>query len=68
MKKIKKILVTFWGYTVNSNKWLIYPYTFLYIITILTYEKIYVRLYTISKKKLLGKIKHFHLSHIFSRD
>ena len=44
MKKIRKILVTFWGYTVNSNKWLIYLYTFLYIIIILTHRKIYFQL------------------------
>ena len=37
-------------YTDNSNKGLIYPYTFLYIIIILTYRKIYFNLYTIGKK------------------
>ena len=34
---MKKIIVTFWGYTDNSKKGLIYSYTFLYIIIILTY-------------------------------
>ena len=38
-KKTKKNLVTFWGYTDNSNKELIYPYTLLYIIIFLTYRK-----------------------------
>ena len=43
--------MTFWGYTDNCNKGLIYPYTFLYIIIILTHRKIYFHLYTIGKKK-----------------
>ena len=46
----------FLGYTVNSNKGLIYPYTFFYIIIILTYRKIYFNLYTTGKKNLLWKI------------
>ena len=48
--KKKKILVTFWGYTDNSNKRLIYLSTFLYVIIILTYWKIYFDSYTIDKK------------------
>ena len=44
--------MTFLGVTDNSNKGLIYPYPFLYIIIILTYRKIYFYLYTISKKKI----------------
>ena len=55
----KKILVTFWGYTDNSNKGLIYPSTFLYVIIILTYWKMYFHVYTMGKKKLLWKIQHF---------
>ena len=51
MKKIKKILVTFLGYTLNSNDWLIYSYMFLYIIIIFTYRKMYFHLYTIGEKK-----------------
>ena len=56
-KKIKNILVTFWVYTDNNNKWLIYPHTFLYIIIILTYRKIYFHLYTIGKKMYYEKSK-----------
>ena len=37
----------------SYQKGQIYPYTFLYIISILTYRKIYLHLHTISKKKLL---------------
>ena len=65
---MKKILVTFWGYTDSSNKGPIYPYTFLYIIIILTYRKIYFYLYTTGKINVLWKIQHFHLSHSFARD
>ena len=54
LKKMKKILVTFWGHTDNSKKELqIYSYTFLYIITILTYPKNYFYLYTIEKKIIM---------------
>ena len=50
---IKKILVTFWCYTNNNNKGLKYPNTFLCIVIILIYQKIYFYLYTIGNKKLL---------------
>ena len=60
-KKMKKILVTFWGYADNSNKGLIYPYTFMYIIIILIYQKNYFHLYTISKKKSIMKNSIFLL-------
>ena len=46
--KKKKIIVTIWGFNGNSNKGLIQPYTFLYIIIILTYWKIYFDLFTIN--------------------
>ena len=61
MKKNKKSLVTFWGCTNNSNKGLIYPYTFLYIIIILTYRDIYFYLYTIGNKKFIMKNSTFSL-------
>ena len=48
------ILVIFWGYTDNSNKGLIYPYTFLYTIIILTYRKI-IFIYTQLVKKIYYK-------------
>ena len=38
-KKLKKILVTFCGYTDSSNKWLIYTYKFVYMMIIFTYWK-----------------------------
>ena len=47
-QKKKKKFSDLWDYTDNSKKWLIYPYTFLCIIIILTYRKIYFHLYTIS--------------------
>ena len=43
--------MTFWGYTDNSKKELIHLYTFLYVIIMLTYRKIYFHSYTIGKKK-----------------
>ena len=48
--KRKKILVTFLGYTENSNKGRIDLYAFLYLTIILTYRKIYFHEYTIGKK------------------
>ena len=60
-KKNEKILVTFWDYTDDSNKGLIYPYTFLYIIIILTYQKTYFRLYTIGKRTFIMKNPTFSL-------
>ena len=53
------ISVTFYGSTDNSNKGLINPYTFLYIIIILTCRKIYFRLYTVGKKKNYEKFNIF---------
>ena len=53
--------VTFWDYTDNSNKGLIFLYIFLYIVIILTYRKIYSYLYTIRKKKFIMKILTFSL-------
>ena len=53
--------MTFRGYTDNSNKEPIYPYTFLWIIIILTYGKIYFYLYTIGKKKIIMKNSSFSL-------
>ena len=47
------------SYTDNSNEGLIYPYTFLYIIIILTYGKIYFKLYTIGKKNDYEKFNIF---------
>ena len=68
-KKIKNILVTFWGYIDKSNKWLIYPYTFLYIIINPPLSKKIIFIYTqLVKKNLLWKIQHVHLSHSFMRD
>ena len=61
-KRNKIILVTFWGYTDNSKKWLIYPYTFLYIIIIHIYLKIYFYLYNIGKKKI-----YYEKFNIFTR-
>ena len=52
---IKKILSIFCGYTDNSSKLRIYLYTFLYVIIILTYRKIFFHLYIISKKKFIIK-------------
>ena len=59
--KNKKNLVTFWGYTENSNKGLIYSYTFLYIVIIPIYRKIYFHLYAIGTKKLIMKNSIFSL-------
>ena len=53
---MKKTLVTIRSYPDNSNKGLIYPYTFLYIIIIITYRKIYFHLYTYINKNLIKKI------------
>ena len=54
-------LVTFWDCTDNSNNGLIYLYTFLYIIIIVTYQKIYFHLYTTGKKKIIMKNSTFSL-------
>ena len=51
--------MSFLGYTDNSNKWLIYPYTFLYIIIILTYRKIYFHSYTIDQKMYYERFNIF---------
>ena len=45
--------MTFWDFTDNSNKGLIYPYIFLYLIIILIYRKIYFHLYTIGKENFI---------------
>ena len=45
----------------NSNKWLIYLYTFLQIIIILIYQKIYFHLYAIGEKKFIMKNPTFSL-------
>ena len=49
----------FWGYIDNNNKWLIYPYKFLYIIIIFTNRKIRSYLYTIRKKNYYVKFNIF---------
>ena len=66
--KKKKNSVTPWAYADNSNKRLIYSYTFLCKIIFLTYRKIYFHLYIIGKKNLLCKIIHFHLSYNLPED
>ena len=56
----KKNIVTVWGYTDNSNKWLIYPSTFLYIIIIFTYSRFFfIHTQLVKKKNYYEKFNIF---------